>query len=135
METNRTSPRSLVGENAEMTGKRVCTVQSNYIPWKDGQRGWSTYVNIQEQREYLTGPKAASYLDESVFAEEGIRVRWMDYGRYKEYGQLFIHGVSMLDLILNENIPSLREYMLSFEHLLLTLQNRAQSYVFQDRPY
>lgn len=54
---------------------------------------------------YLSGPAARDYLDESIFEAAGIGVEWMDYGGYKEYHQLFPpfeHGVSVIDLILNE---------------------------------
>jgi hypothetical protein len=68
--------------------------------------------------EYLTGPSAKSYLDEALFQEHGISVRWMDYSGYPEYGQLFtppfIHEVSIIDLILNEGPERSKKYMLSF---------------------
>lgn len=54
-------------------------------------------------QEYLSGPKAHSYLDERLFEEAGIRVRWMDYSGYRPYPQRFPpfdHHVSILDLIL-----------------------------------
>lgn len=54
--------------------------------------------------EYISGPAAKSYLDESRFADEGVRVRWFDYSGYPEYPQLwgeFVHGVSILDLLFN----------------------------------
>jgi hypothetical protein len=54
--------------------------------------------------EYLSGPAARSYLDESLFEREGIAVTWMDYDGYREYPQLhppFDHHVSILDLIFN----------------------------------
>jgi hypothetical protein len=54
---------------------------------------------------YLSGPAARDYLDESNFKEAGIEVEWMDYSGYEEYHQLFPpfeHGVSIVDLILNE---------------------------------
>jgi hypothetical protein len=54
--------------------------------------------------EYLSGPNARDYLDESVFADAGISVRWMDYAGYPEYPQLhppFEHAVTVLDLIFN----------------------------------
>jgi hypothetical protein len=59
--------------------------------------------------EYLTGSAASCYLDISSFILAGIRIEWMDYSGYKQYEQLhtpFIHGVSILDLILNEGINS-----------------------------
>lgn len=70
--------------------------------------------------EYLTGPAAKSYLDENLFRDHGISVRWMDYTGYPEYRQLFsppfIHAVSIIDLIMNEGPERARNYMLSFGH-------------------
>jgi hypothetical protein len=54
---------------------------------------------------YLSGPAAKGYMDEDLFKQEGITVEWMDYSGYAEYRQLnppFEHGVSIIDLILNE---------------------------------
>jgi len=54
---------------------------------------------------YLSGPAAKDYLDEAKFAAAGVQVAWMDYAGYPPYRQLFgefQHGVSILDLILNE---------------------------------
>jgi len=53
---------------------------------------------------YLSGPAAKSYLDEDLFRQENIKVKWMDYNNYPEYPQLyppFEHHVSVLDLIFN----------------------------------
>ncbi|MBJ9591198.1 MULTISPECIES: WbqC family protein [Burkholderia] len=52
--------------------------------------------------EYLSGPAARDYLDESRFAAEGIAVRWFDYPAYPPYAQLwgeFVHGVTVLDVL------------------------------------
>jgi hypothetical protein len=52
--------------------------------------------------EYVSGPAAKAYLDESAFASAGVRVRWIDYSGYPEYDQLappFEHSVSILDLL------------------------------------
>ena len=65
--------------------------------------------------EYISGPAAQGYLDETLFAGEGIQVAWMNYSGYKEYHQLyppFEHGVSILDLIFNEG-QGARQYMRS----------------------
>lgn len=65
---------------------------------------------------YLSGPAARSYLDESLFAEAGIRVEWLDYSGYREYEQLqdgFEHGVTILDLLFNTG-PNAPLYMKSF---------------------
>ena len=65
--------------------------------------------------EYLSGPSARAYLDESLFEEAGIDVVWMEYDGYPEYDQLhppFEHHVTALDLIFHTgtNAP---DHMLS----------------------
>lgn len=58
---------------------------------------------------YLSGPAAAEYLDEELFAQAGITVEWMNYRGYPEYHQLygpFEHGVSVIDLLMNEGVNS-----------------------------
>src|SRR5262249_2999007 len=66
--------------------------------------------------EYVSGPSAREYLDESLFVREGIRLRYMDYSGYPEYPQLFgpfEHGVSILDLLFNVG-PEAPRFMKSF---------------------
>jgi hypothetical protein len=61
--------------------------------------------------EYLSGPRARSYLDEGAFRAAGIRVRYASYDGYPEYKQLFPpfeHAVSVLDLIFNEGPDAVR---------------------------
>jgi hypothetical protein len=64
-------------------------------------------VDLCEQTgaaEYVTGPSARNYLDESAFADRGIRLTWFDYTGYSEYPQLwgeFSHEVTVLDLLFN----------------------------------
>lgn len=68
--------------------------------------------------KYLSGPSAKAYLDEKLFAAHGIQVCWMDYSGYAEYPQLyppFEHGVSILDLILNQG-ASAPKHMKSFDY-------------------
>jgi len=63
--------------------------------------------------EYVSGPAAKDYLDESLFSEHGIKVTWMDYSGYTEYEQRFPpfeHGVTILDLIFNEG-PNAYKFM------------------------
>ena len=65
---------------------------------------------------YLSGPSARDYLDEGLFAREGIEVTYIDYTGYPEYRQLhppFEHGVSILDLLFNEG-PNASRFMKSF---------------------
>ena len=62
---------------------------------------------------YLSGPAAKAYLDEAVFRSAGVSVEWMDYSSYPEYPQLhgtFVHGVTVLDLLLNTG-PNARTYL------------------------
>jgi hypothetical protein len=52
--------------------------------------------------EYLSGPAARGYIDESAFAAAGVSVVFADYGGYSEYPQPhppFEHAVSALDLL------------------------------------
>lgn len=54
--------------------------------------------------EYVSGPSARDYVDESVFERSGIQLTWFDYAGYPEYPQLwgeFAHGVTVLDLLFN----------------------------------
>ena len=54
--------------------------------------------------EYISGPAAKDYIDESVFTDLGIKLTWFDYIGYPEYPQLwdeFTHGVTILDLLFN----------------------------------
>jgi hypothetical protein len=54
--------------------------------------------------EYVTGPRARDYLDDTAFEDAGIRLSYFDYSGYPEYEQLhppFEHEVTVLDLILH----------------------------------
>jgi hypothetical protein len=54
--------------------------------------------------EYISGPAAKDYIEESIFTEYGIKLSWFDYSGYPEYPQLwgkFIHEVSIFDLLFN----------------------------------
>jgi WbqC-like protein family len=53
---------------------------------------------------YVSGPTARDYIDESEFARAGIELCYKDYSGYPEYPQLFPpfeHAVSILDLLFN----------------------------------
>lgn len=63
--------------------------------------------------EYLSGPNAKGYINQSLFKEEGIKLSYMEYSHYPEYNQLFPpfkHEVSVIDLIFNEG-PNATKYM------------------------
>jgi hypothetical protein len=67
--------------------------------------------------EYISGPAARDYLDTGLFKKHTISVKWMDYSGYPQYTQLhgqFEHGVTVLDLILNEG-PDATDFMKSFK--------------------
>lgn len=54
--------------------------------------------------EYISGPSAKDYMDESIFKERGIKLTWFDYTDYPLYPQLwgeFTHCVTILDLLFN----------------------------------
>ena len=54
--------------------------------------------------EYISGPSAKDYVEESIFTDMNIKLTWFDYAGYPEYPQLwgeFTHGVTILDLLFN----------------------------------
>ena len=62
---------------------------------------------------YISGPKARNYINESQFAEYGIKLEWIDYSGYPEHQQLFPpfeHSVTILDLLFNEG-PNATRFM------------------------
>jgi len=66
--------------------------------------------------EYISGTSARNYLDADLFKKHKISLKWMDYPGYPQYNQLyhpFEHGVTVLDLILNEGNKATK-YMKSF---------------------
>lgn len=66
---------------------------------------------------YYSGPAAKDYLDEGLFNQSGVEVRWMDYANYKEYPQLyppFEHGVSIIDLLFNTGSQA-KNYLKTFQ--------------------
>jgi len=70
--------------------------------------------------EYLSGSSAKGYLDENLFIQSGISVKWMDYSDYPEYPQQhnhsFEHGVTILDLLFNRGEEAVN-YMKSFNKI------------------
>ena len=54
--------------------------------------------------EYVSGPSAKDYVEESIFSDMSIKLTWFDYEGYPDYPQLwgeFTHGVTILDLLFN----------------------------------
>jgi hypothetical protein len=61
--------------------------------------------------EYVSGPAAKAYLDESAFTSRGITVSWFVYGPYRDYDQPhppFDPQVSILDVILSTGAQARR---------------------------
>ena len=55
--------------------------------------------------EYYSGPAAKAYMEVDRFSTENISVNYWDYSNYPKYSQIhgeFEHGVSIIDLIMNE---------------------------------
>lgn len=53
---------------------------------------------------YLSGPRAAEYLDTDAFARQDVQVEWMRYSDYPTYPQLwgeFAPALSILDVLFN----------------------------------
>jgi len=116
---------------ADMLGIKTRLAWSmDYGPVVEGRTERLVHLCSQAgANEYLSGPAARAYLDESLFHKQGIRVRWMDYEGYPEYDQLFsppfIHEVSIIDLILNAGTEGTKTCMLSFPSAQRTRQGDA----------
>ncbi|MBM0740830.1 WbqC family protein [Phormidium sp. CLA17] len=68
--------------------------------------------------EYISGPTAKNYTDESLFAKCGVQITWFDYSNYPEYPQLwgeFTHNITILDLLFNcgQKAPAYMKYVRS----------------------
>lgn len=93
--------------------KTVCRILgintriSSSLEYSSVQGKTARLVDICRQlggSEYISGPAAKNYLDEPLFIDQGIAVKYMDYSRYPEYPQRgipFDGAVSILDLLFN----------------------------------
>jgi len=103
----------------------------------DTALSWSTDYDVEGARtdrllalcraagatEYLSGPRARSYLDEERFADAGIKLTYFDYDGYPEYAQPhppFDHAVSIVDLLVSTGADA-RRYMKRFADALSPL--------------
>ena len=90
---------------------------SDYAPIEGKTERLVEWCKHLKATEYFSGPAARDYIEASLFANEGIALRYMDYSGYPEYRQLyppFHHAVSIVDLIFNEG-PNATHYMKSFD--------------------
>ncbi len=61
--------------------------------------------------DYFSGEASKSYMDEENFNQNNIKVHYWDYNNYPVYSQQhgeFKHEVSILDLLLNEGVDSVK---------------------------
>jgi hypothetical protein len=97
----------------------IHTKISNCWDYRLGEGKTERLVNLCVQAggdEYISGPAAKDYIDESLFVRQGIKLTWFDYAGYPEYPQLwgqFTHGVSILDLLFScgKNAPHYMKYV------------------------
>src|SRR5262249_7673543 len=95
----------------------------------DARLSWSMDYRLPEGRterlvamcqqacatEYISGPTAPACMDMRVLDSIGLLVRFIEYGGYPEYPQLyppFDHHVSIIDLLLHTG-PNASRYLLS----------------------
>lgn len=105
------SPPELLGESNVRLIRRVCEGlgigtpirnAKDYSPTGDRSSRLLDLCRKANADIYLSGPAARAYLDESLFAQSGIDVQWMQYEGYPNYDQPyppFDHFVSILDLL------------------------------------
>jgi hypothetical protein len=89
----------------EALGISVEFARSSDYGFSGGKEGEKILRLCQELGcdKLINGPKAAEYMNQTLFDEAGISVEYMQY-EYPEYRQLyrpFEHGVSVLDLLFN----------------------------------
>jgi hypothetical protein len=85
----------------------INTVISNSSDYELFEGRTERLINICKQAdatEYISGPSAKDYMDDTLFVANNIKLTWFEYSGYSEYPQLwgdFNHGVSILDLLFN----------------------------------
>jgi hypothetical protein len=90
--------------NAKLNIETKITKSSDYSLIEGKSERLANLCTQAQATEYVSGPSAKDYLDESIFEKQGIEVTWFDYAGYPEYPQLwgeFAHNLSVLDLLLN----------------------------------
>lgn len=105
--------RFIMAVNQILGIKTKISWSSDYPKMGDKSERLVQLVKSAGGSEYLSGPSARNYIREEIFTEAGIKLSWMEYSGYPEYKQLyppFEHGVSILDLILNEG-PDAANFM------------------------
>lgn len=84
--------------------KTKLTRSSDYRSAGDRNQRLVALCRQAEAAVYVSGPRAADYLDTQAFAREGLQVEWMRYPDYPPYAQLwgrFEPNLSILDVLFN----------------------------------
>jgi len=95
----------LITEICEYLGIETAIQDSRDFTLAEGKS--ERLANLCQQvsaTEYISGPAAKDYLDEAVFDQLDINVKWFDYSDYPAYDQQhgeFEHFVTILDLLFN----------------------------------
>jgi len=93
--------------------KTKVILSSNFETVSDKNENLINILLKLNATEYLSGPSAKDYIDEKLFTDNGINVKYIDYTNYQPYTQLhgeFEHGVSILDLIFNVGLKEINNY-------------------------
>ena len=99
---------------------RVLDIKCKFLNSKDIKSSGSkddkliSICKILNATDYLSGPAAKDYIDNSKFELENINLSYIDYSFYQEYPQChegFDHYVSVLDLIFNCG-PDAKKYII-----------------------
>ncbi len=98
---------SLINHVSEMLGIETKITDSREYNLQEGKN--ERLISLCHQSNssiYYSGPAAKNYIEEHLFNENGIEVRWFEYGIYPEYSQLwgeFIPNLSIIDYLMNKN--------------------------------
>jgi hypothetical protein len=89
---------SIIGINTEIISSKELKLEG------DKNEKIIDACNKTNSNIYISGPSAKNYINESLFQENQIEIKWMNYKTYPSYIQQnpkFFHNVSILDLIFN----------------------------------
>ena len=111
--------RQLIEAICTFLGIRTRLSTSSDYTLKDGKTERLIDLCLQAGgTEYVSGPAARDYIDETLFTRAGVELQWFSYDGYAPYPQLwgeFVHGVSILDLLFNcgHDAPRFMRYVQS----------------------
>ena len=62
------------------------------------------FAEVTQSTQYISGPTARDYIEENIFRDHGLSLRWYSYNESLEYPQLngdFLPKLSIVDLLMN----------------------------------